>query len=119
MIKTTSIVVTLAAALFAGSAVLAQEPHRHHLAADLDAFHAVLAPAWHADAGAKRTQDACAKVGDMEARARDIRSTDASALIAAVGAMKLKCQSQAADIDAAFADVHEAFHRLMEERRSK
>jgi hypothetical protein len=118
MIRTILPALLLAAALGADAAS-AQEPRHHHLAPDLDAFHAVLAPAWHAEADARRSPDACAKVGDLEARAKDIRSTDPSALVAAVGAMKLKCQSQPGNVDAAFADVHDAFHRLMEGRGGK
>lgn len=91
-----------------------QEHHRHHFAPDVDAFHSVLAPIWHARPGKARSQDACAKAGQLAALARDIRSTDASALRASIVALEGKCQGKSAEVDGALHDVHEAFHRLIE-----
>jgi hypothetical protein len=104
----------LAAAL-PPSTALAQEHHHHHqFAADIDAFHAVLAPVWHANPGKARSQNACAKAGKMETLAADIRSTDASALRTSIATLKGKCKSKQADVDGALHDVHEEFHRLIE-----
>lgn len=107
----------VAAALFCFCAVAtANEPHHAHegMAADVDAFHAVLAPVWHARPGKARTQNACAKAREMGRLARDIRSRDAKALAASVGQLEAACGKRGGDVDGALFDVHEAFHRLIE-----
>jgi len=88
--------------------------HHHRFARDIDAFHAVLAPVWHARPGPERSRDACAKAPEMAALAKDIRSADARSLVAAVAALKSGCDAQSAQTDAALFDVHEAFHRLID-----
>lgn len=118
--KIAKMLIAVAATQWLGGAV-AQE-HRHHddLAPDVDAFHSVLAPIWHARPGKGRTQDACAKAGRMGALAKDIRSTDASALQASIATLKTTCTSnKLAGVDGALHDVHEAFHRLIEVRPAK
>lgn len=115
--KSASLIVALAAAHLIGSA--SAEDHReghmhHHFPKDIDAFHSVLAPLWHARPGKERSQNACAKAGEMERLAKDIRSGAAAPLLASIGTLKKKCQGNQADIDAALFDVHEAFHRLAE-----
>ncbi len=91
------------------------------------AFHDVLSPIWHADAGAKRTDDACAATGDMLARTAPMK--DASKLPAdkqqaygeAVTALEVSVNELAAackvdgrpGFDAAFTKVHEAFHAVV------
>lgn len=106
--------IAVAAVQWLGVAV-AQEPHAHHrFAPDVDAFHAVLAPVWHARPGKERSRDACAKASRMEVLANDIRSADASALRASVAALMGKCKGKPRDVDGALHDVHEAFHRLIE-----
>ena len=91
---------------------IADDHHHHHLAKDVDAFHAVLAPVWHARPGPERLPNACAKVHELARLASDIRSTDASKLVASIASMKTACQSKQGDVDGAFYDVHEAFHHL-------
>ena len=54
----------LSAATSLGAAI-ADDHHHHHLAKDVDAFHAVLAPLWHARPGPERLPNACAKVDEM------------------------------------------------------
>lgn len=89
--------------------------HVHHqFAKDVDAFHAVPAPVWHARPGPERTQDACAKAGEMARLASEIRSTNASQLVASIPALKAKCESDKGGVDAALYDVHEAFHRQID-----
>lgn len=90
--------------------------HHHHFAQDIEAFHAVLAPVWHARPGPERARDACAKAPELAGLAKDIRSADAKPLIAAVAALQAGCQAKSAPIDAALFDVHEAFHRLIDAR---
>lgn len=95
-----------------GSA-MADDHHHHHFAKDVDAFHAALAPVWHARPGPERLPNACAKVDELGRLASDIRSTDATKLVASIGTMKTACQSKSGDVDDAFHDVHEAFHQLI------
>lgn len=99
-----------------GGGVQADEPgHRHHrFAKDVDAFHAVLAPVWHARPGPERTYNACARAGDMARLARAIRSAEAAPLAASVSALQATCDGNNGEVDAALHDVHEAFHRLIE-----
>lgn len=115
--KLASLIVALAAAHLVGSAIA--EEHRgghmhHHFAKDVDAFHSVLAPLWHARPGKERARNACAKADEMERLAKDIRSGDAAPLAVAVVDLKKRCQDKQGDVDAALYDVHEAFHRLAE-----
>lgn len=94
-----------------GSAI-ADDHHHHHFAKDVDAFHAVLAPVWHASPGPERLPNACAKVGELERLANDIRSTNAAKLVASIATMKTACQGKG-DVDGSFHAVHEAFHHLI------
>lgn len=115
--KPKSLIIGLVAAHLVGSAFAedGHAPHmHHHFPKDVEAFHSVLAPLWHAAPGKGRSRDACAKAGEMDTLARDIRSGDAAPLIASVVALKARCQDAQGDIDAALSDVHEAFHRLAE-----
>lgn len=113
--KYSSLIVAVVAVHLLGSAI-AQERHEgqmhHSFPKDVDGFHSVLAPLWHAPSGQERSRNACAKAGEMERLADNIRSGDAAPLLASVVALQKACRSQAADIDAALSDVHEAFHRL-------
>jgi hypothetical protein len=98
-----------------GAAVADEHGHAHpHFAADVDAFHSLLAPVWHARPGKARTRDACAKAGEMARSAGEIRSADATALVASISRLQTSCKGKPAGIDAAFFDVHEAFHQLID-----
>ena len=109
--------IIVVAAIIGGSALADEHGHMHHnFAKDVDAFHAVLAPVWHARPGPERTQDACAKAGEMARLANEIRSKDASQLVASISKLKAKCDGNKVEVDAAFYDVHEAFHHLIEMR---
>src|SRR5262249_58024539 len=49
------------------------EPEHHGVGiAEIDSFHATLAPIWHASAGPERTQRACAAVPTMRDQAGQI-----------------------------------------------
>ncbi len=116
MIKPNNAKLIFAAMVFIGGVATADEHgHVHHqFAKDVDAFHVVLAPVWHARPGPERTQDACAKAGEMARLASEIRSTNATQLVASIPALKAKCESDKGGVDAALYDVHEAFHRLID-----
>lgn len=105
----------LAAALWVGGAVADDHGHMHHdFAKDVDAFHAQLAPIWHARPGKERSRNACRKAAEMETLAKGIQSADASALVSASVALQSACKGPLAGVDAALFDLHEAFHRLIE-----
>lgn len=110
--------ILLVAAIFLGGSAFADgHDHMHHnFSKDVDAFHAVLAPVWHARPGSARTQDACDKAGEMARLAQAIRSADVSQLNASINLLKGKCDGGKDDVDVALYDVHEAFHRLIEVR---
>ena len=108
-------ILSVATAFIGGSAFAEEHGHMHHdFSKDVDAFHAVLAPVWHARPSLARTQDACDKTGEMARLAKEIRSADASQLNASINALKAKCDGRTSEVDAALYDVHEAFHRLVE-----
>ncbi len=90
------------------------EKHHHHFAADVDALHSVLAPLWHAKAGKERSQKVCAQAGQLESLSKAIRSGDNTALLTSLSALKAQCQSKPTEVDAAFSQVHDAFHRLVD-----
>ncbi|AXS80097.1 hypothetical protein [Dechloromonas sp. HYN0024] len=90
--------------------------HVHRFPKDVDAFHAVLAPIWHSAPGKERLQAACAKAGQMDVLAKAVRSGDAAQLVGAVAALNAQCQTNSAGVEAAFGDVHDAFHHLIEPR---
>lgn len=109
--------IAITAAFWVSTAVADEHLHAHpHFAPDVDAFHSLLAPLWHARPGKARTRNACAKAGEMAKGAADIRSADPTALVATIAQLQTTCKRKPADVDAAFFDVHEAFHRLIEAR---
>lgn len=116
--KQMSLIAAVVAAHMIGGAIAAEqhEGHHHHFPKDVDAFHSVLAPVWHAAPGKERTRNACAKAGQMENLAKDIRSADASSLLAGIATLKKQCQDKKGDVEGALSEVHEAFHRLIEPR---
>lgn len=106
--------IVLAAAGMGAAMADVPDHHHHHFAKDVDTFHAALAPIWHARPGPDRLPNACAKVDELGGLASAIRSSDASKLVASIATMKSACQGKLGDVDAAFYDVHEAFHNLIE-----
>lgn len=110
----TTMVLAVSTVLWVGGALAEEHGHMHHqFPQDIDAFHSLLAPIWHARPGKERAQNACAKAAEMERAARNIQSADAAPLVAALVTFGATCRGKPADVDAAFSDVHEAFHRLI------
>lgn len=95
---------------------------------ELQKFHAVLAPRWHAQHGPERIADTCGAIGELRAAADAVVAAPAPAgrdaaawsaggkqLAEAVAALDATCQAHdAAGFEPAFAQVHERFHGLLE-----
>jgi len=106
------LILSIASVLFAGVAI-GEDKHMHQFSKDVDAFHAVLAPLWHAQPGNERSQNVCSHAQKMENLAKEIHSGDSEMLRASLAALKIRCETNPSDIDAVFSDVHEAFHHLI------
>jgi hypothetical protein len=117
--KQTHLIVLIVAALAVGAASAEDrhEEHAHRFAKDVDAFHSALAPLWHMRAGKERTQSTCAQAAKLGSLAKAIQSANAKPLVTSVAALEAQCQTNPTDIDTAFAQVHDAFHRLAEPGR--
>jgi hypothetical protein len=95
---------------------------------ELQRFHAVLAPRWHAEHGPERIADTCGAIGELRAGADAVVAAPAPAgrdaaawsaggkqLAEAVAALDANCQAHdAAGFEPVFAQVHERFHGLLE-----
>lgn len=114
--KHTKLIIATVSILLAGNAIGA-EKHMHNFASDVDALHEVLGPLWHAPIGKKRAQNVCAQVGKLGSLSRDISSGDNKALLTSIAALEAQCKTNPSDIDAAFSQVHEAFHHLAEHKQ--
>jgi hypothetical protein len=122
---------TAPAAAAAPAAPAAHGGHGEHhgtgLPAELDRFHAILAPRWHAEAGPARHKETCAAVGDFQRGADDIgkaaapAGVDAAAwkaaaadLDAKVDALAVACPGPQTGFDAAFSTLHDAYHHIVD-----
>jgi hypothetical protein len=98
----------------------------------LDRFHGILAPLWHADAGAQRQKDTCAAMPDFQRGADEIAAApvpaglDAAAwtsaaadLRAKVAATSAQCAGPQAGFDAAFSALHDAYHHIVDVAHTK
>ena len=114
MTKLTKTLLAVAGIQWLGAAAAQEHRHHHQFPPDVDAFHAVLAPVWHARPGKERSREACAKAGRMETLAQDIRAADGAAVRDTVAALSPTCTKKPTDVDGALHDVHEAFHRIID-----
>jgi hypothetical protein len=102
------------------------------LTPELNAFHDVLAPRWHADPGEARVTDTCAAQPEMLTKSQAVEAaappadvdaavwTDAAhKLTAVVEALGQTCAGDRTAFDAAFSSVHDGFHYLMELQMGK
>ena len=103
--------------------------HEEHseFSPEATAFHGTLSPLWHADPGAKRTDDTCAATGDMLAKAGPMKDASklpadkqqaygeaVTALEASVNELAAACKVEGRPgFDAAFTKLHEAFHAVV------
>jgi hypothetical protein len=117
--KHTNLIITAVAVLMACSAFAqgTHEEHMHSISKDVDALHDVLAPLWHAKAGKKRSQKVCGQVDQLANLARAIHAMDTKSLVESIAGLKVQCQATPTNIDAAFAELHEAFHHLAEPKQ--
>lgn len=95
---------------------------------ELEKFHAVLAPRWHARSGPERMADTCGAIAEFHTTADAVAAApaptgrDAAAwsaggkqLTEAVAALDTACKAHdAAGFEPAFTQVHERFHGLLE-----
>jgi hypothetical protein len=112
----------------AGEAGEGQADHHHELTPELDAFHELLAPLWHADKGEARRSKTCSSMPDFKTKAAAVKgaaapaSVDAAAwtgaggeLEAAVSGLETACAgADLAAFEPAFEAVHTKFHGAME-----
>lgn len=98
--------------------------------AQVTAFHDVLAPVWHSDAGAARDDRACQQAATYRERASAVTAMPVPAAAQAnsaawtAAAAQLSARSEAlatacgatprGDVNAALTELHTAFHGLME-----
>lgn len=101
--------------------------HPTEMPAEMQAFHDVLAPRWHAALGPQRMKDTCDAIAQFQSAANALgkatppTSADADtwtrstrALVASVGELATACQGgNIGPFEATFATVHENFHALM------
>ena len=102
--------------------------HEHDFPPTVTAFHDTMAPLWHAEAGDARKADTCAALPDMQAKAAAIGQAEVPEKAAAqseawttastelgtkLDALATSCDGPTEAFDAAFHDVHEAFHALV------
>lgn len=86
------------------------EQHEH-MKPELHAFHEVLAPVWHSQAGDVRIAKAC----DNAAAFRDkAAATGDAALVDAAAQLATACASKGPPVEAALQKMHERFHALAE-----
>jgi hypothetical protein len=95
-------------------------------------MHDVLAPLWHAEKNAERETKTCAAIPTFKERAGAIEATvpesakakeaayreAAQGLVKAVGGLETECAKASggrAEFEAKFHEVHEAFHKVMEQ----
>lgn len=104
-----------AIAITASPVATAAEPD-HGEGKQAAAFHAVLAPLWHAPAGKERTSNACAKSAQLDLLAKAIPTENAAGLQEVTAMFKEKCASSPQDAEAVFGKLHDAFHKVSEHK---
>lgn len=103
--------------------------HDHDFPPAMGAFHDVLKPLWHAEQGAQRLTDTCAKISDLRDAAQGIydagapEGADAEAweaahadLAVSVDKLENTCNDEPGALEPfqkSFQRVHDAFHALM------
>jgi len=147
MMRTLTVALLLASAACGGkdkAPATTTAAHEHHeggegsggggmehenLSPELEAFHDLLAPKWHADKGPKRIADTCGAIEQFKVAAdtvgkatppvpanADTWTTGTRALVAAVAELETACKAKNdAGFEAAFPKVHDGFHVLMEQ----
>ena len=121
----------VAAMIAAAAPAWAQDEHEQRTGevhpASVIAFHDVMAPDWHADEGAARTEATCANVATYQERAEVVTAdtppegvnqaawrTAADALAASAESLGAVCaQDGRATFEAAFSALHDRFHDLV------
>lgn len=92
--------------------IASAEEHDHHFVADIQSFHDVLSPLWHADVSSKRQADTCAAIPQMRAAAQKMTYAAAPDLVESLNNLQKFCRADPKTFNASFHLVHEAFHRV-------
>jgi hypothetical protein len=101
--------------------------HPMQMPTEMQAFHDVLAPRWHAAQGPQRMKDTCDAIAQFQSTAdalgkatpptnanADTWTNSTRALVASVGDLATACQGgNLGAFETAFTTVHENFHALM------
>ncbi|MCP5143642.1 MAG: hypothetical protein H6978_02345 [Gammaproteobacteria bacterium] len=100
---------------FAFAVQAAEEDHAHEFTAEVNAFHQVMAPLWHAPKDAERMAGTCATLPQMNALADRIKAANVGLLKDALKGMEQPCGSgNERAFEAAFEQLHDAFHAVSE-----
>jgi hypothetical protein len=101
--------------------------HAHDFPPAVDAFHDVLAPAWHSAPGETRRAAGCAAVPTLRERVGPIAaevpegvdaaawSSAASTLASSIETLAQACESAPDTAETRFSELHDAFHALIEQ----
>lgn len=105
----------------------AHAEHEHDLPAELAALHDVLAPVWHADAGATRASLACTQAAELATRSAAVNtmltpepvdglpwSQATARLVAASDALTSECAASGPEVETRLSSLHDEFHGLVE-----
>ena len=107
----------LSVILFSLSSMAKEEEHSHDFTENVSAFHDVMAPLWHADSSMERIKSTCEAVEKMQVLAS--RIDGANTLIKSLLALSSNCDKELKVFDAAFLQVHHAFHKVTDESKQK
>ncbi|MFO0709866.1 MAG: hypothetical protein U0353_08510 [Sandaracinus sp.] len=101
--------------------------HHHDMSPSLTALHDLLAPTWHAEAGATRAGLACTNAAQLDERARAVAAaaapegTDAATwtslttqLTTTSAALVSECGASGAAVEERLSTFHDAFHAIIE-----
>ncbi|MGV6851598.1 MAG: hypothetical protein ACWA5R_05370 [bacterium] len=103
--------------------VQAKGEHKHDYSPSIMAFHTVLSPVWHMDAGAERNKLACDSAESFVEKAKAVvdantntaKQQQALNLLTSSKGLFGGCIGAADQIEKDLLSIHDAFHALIEE----
>lgn len=93
--------------------------HDHEFVGDVQAFHEVLSPLWHATANEMRKRNTCNAIPSMQTMASQMKYPSANALVQAIDNLQKTCSDKLTQFDASFVHVHDLFHKVWDESKKK